>query len=212
MILVEPHYFPSISFFAFALKRQKVCWELFQHHRKGTFRNRCHIVGSQGVQRLSIPLLKGKNSQLPFCEVKIAYFENWQKEHWQSIRTAYGKAPFFQDYSPYLAPLFEQEVEYLAEWNIATTQTIFKLLQIPVDTSKTTKFEAETSPEILDLRDQILPKKSLETFNNYQYSAPQYGQLFVDRLGYIPDLSILDLLFCAGPQSILYLNNALTPQ
>ena len=156
-----------------------------------------------------MPLRKGKNAKQPIREVAIAYDMDWQKQHWQSLQTAYGSAPFWEHYAPQLEPFFLKRWDYLFDLNMAILETFLKILKLKntVTVSFSTDYEMNfTAKEIIDtpsgarqervdLRNKILPNKT-----NFQ--GEKYAQLFQERTGFLPNLSILDLIFCTGPQAL----------
>lgn len=105
-LILEAQYFPPLDYFSKIILFNNISIEAHEHYQKGSYRNRCHIATSQGVHPLSVPLKKGKNAQMPIKEVQIAYDVNWQRLHWQSLKTAYGSAPFWEHYAPVLEPFF----------------------------------------------------------------------------------------------------------
>ncbi|NJK84178.1 MAG: WbqC family protein [Saprospiraceae bacterium] len=111
-ILLELHYLPCVHYFTKICQYPKVCLEQHENYLKRSYRNRCHLAAANGILRLSIPLEKGKNQQMPIRSVKIAYDEPWQKQHLKSIHTAYGNAPFFNDYMDELAYFYHQHYDY----------------------------------------------------------------------------------------------------
>ena len=112
-LIIEVQYFPPIEYFKQLFQFPHVVIEAHENYQKGSYRNRCHIANSTGIQVLSVPLRKGKNAKQPIREVAIAYDMDWQKQHWQSIRTAYGSAPFWEHYASQLEPLFFKKYDYL---------------------------------------------------------------------------------------------------
>jgi hypothetical protein len=192
-VLLEIQYLPPVQYFALLAKHGTLYLEQHEHYKKGSYRNRCHIAAVNGVQRLSIPLQKGKNQQQPIREVRIAYDEAWRPQHWQAIQTAYGNSPFFEHYADILMPFYKGEkYEFLWDWNYDLFLLLLKILKINIEIKITTHFESKPV-SALDFRDVVSPKK----MNIYE--AVYYPQVFEDRLGFLPNLSILDLLFCTGP-------------
>jgi hypothetical protein len=190
-------YLPPLAWCAAAWQAPVAVLELSEHYQKGSLRNRCHIAGPNGVQRLSIPLQKGKHQQLPLREVRIAYDEPWQRQHWRSICTAYGNAPYFEHYEAELRPFFEQRHTFLFEYNLAWLDYLFgqkwawqgrfqhsdtyvKLSAWPQGPDLRNAFPAEPTP----LPEWYLPRP--------------YPQVFAERWGFLPNLSALDLLMCCG--------------
>ncbi|MEM9991931.1 MAG: WbqC family protein, partial [Bacteroidota bacterium] len=129
-ILLETQYFPPIQYFSKLLAYPTIFLEQHENYLKGSYRNRCHIVGANGMQRLSIPLQRGKNEQLPIREVRISYSENWQNQHWTSIRSAYGRAPFFEYFADDVERFFKKKYHFLFDLNEALLAFMLTTLQI----------------------------------------------------------------------------------
>lgn len=200
-IIVELQYLPPVNYMALLCGGADFVIEQHEHYTKGSYRNRCLIAGANGPMRLSIPLMKGKNQQQPIRDVRITYYEPWQAQHWQSIRSAYGSAPFFIHYANVLQPFYEKRFEFLFDYNWQLLQTIAKLLRLPVDWQMTKDYQAVYADgETLDKRNAIHPAATLPP-------APPYPQVFTERHGFLPQLSVIDLLFCQGPASAGYLQN-----
>ena len=208
-LIIEVQYFPPIEYFKQLFQFPHVVIEAHENYQKGSYRNRCHIANSTGIQVLSVPLRKGKNAKQPIREVAIAYDMDWQKQHWQSIRTAYGSAPFWEHYASQLEPLFFKKYDYLFDLNMAILETFLKILKLKnsVNISFSTDYEFNFNSEGIfvtasgarqegvDLRSKILPNKT-------SFQEEKYAQLFQERIGFLPNLSILDLIFCTGPQAM----------
>ncbi len=197
--VVETQYFPSIVFFYNIINCDALQIEAYENYQKGSYRNRCHIVTAQGIQVLSVPLKKGKNAKMPIREVEIAYDFDWQKQHRESIKTAYGSAPFWEHYAPVVLSFFDKKPQFLFDLNFDILKTILKLLKLDpiVDLKLTDSFIEDNQKnekgdvDLIFLKNKILPKSNTE-------GVVRYPQIFEDRLGFVPDLSILDLIFCAG--------------
>lgn len=206
-VLIEAHYLPSVQFFTKLAHYPILLLEAHENYQKGSYRNRCHIAGANGLMRLSIPLRKGKNEQLSIQHTEISYDEPWSTQHWHGIRSAYGNAPFFPYYQDELEAVFQQRPTHLFDWNRNLIQLLIDLLQLEIQVQLTDKYVKEVTPQIRDLRGHIHPKSHRQQADpNFQ--AVPYPQLFEERHGFLPNLSILDLLFCAGPQATLYLEEA----
>lgn len=184
--------------------------EAHENYQKGSYRNRCHIAGANGLMRLSIPLRKGKNEQLSIQKTEISYDEPWTSQHWHSLRSAYGNAPYFPYYQDEIEALFQERPKYLFDWNKSLLLLIIDLLQLPVEISLSDDFVKVVPADILDLRGHIHPKSHRQPVDHNFQPVP-YPQLFEERHGFLPNLSILDLLFCTGPQAILYLEESYKP-
>lgn len=189
MLLLETQYFPSISWCSAVWNEQQVLLDASEHYQKGGLRNKCFIAGPNGVQRLSIPLVKGKHQQTPIREVKISYEEPWQRQHWRSIQAAYGNAPYFAHYSADIQQIFQKQWVYLFDLNQEIIQVIL---------CQKLKWKGAMGLE----NDYYKPGewlKGTDGRNNLQMTSPlPYPQVFQERHGFLPGLSILDLLFCCG--------------
>jgi len=180
---VLPHftlyYLPPVSWCAAAWNSEAIVVEACENYQKGSLRNRCFIAGPNGVQRLSIPLEKGKHRQMPIRDVRIAYDEPWQRQHWRSISTAYGNAPYFGHFAGELAPFYEKRYAFLFDYNLDLLTFILK---------KKLGWAGD-----IRLSEQYGAPGRLEGF-----ALRRYPQVFEEKHGFLPDLSVLDLLFCCG--------------
>lgn len=192
-------YLPPIGFFS-ALQHNEL--PLFidkrEHFPKQTYRNRAGIHSPNGKLDLIVPVVKGANVHTPVKDVKISYEFNWQRLHWLSLQTSYRSSAYFEFYEDDFAPFYHQKWTYLFDFNIELTQLLIKRLKLNAPFEFTSAYE-EPSDEIADFRSIIHPKK--ESI----YPAKAYFQVFEDRNGFIPDLSVVDLLFNQGPQSTKFL-------
>ena len=208
-ILIEAQFFPPIEYLARCVQADSVIIEAHEHFQKSTYRNRCHIAGANGMQVLSVPLQRQKTEESlrsadarSIQNMRISYDVDWQKQHWRTLQTAYGSAPFWAFYAPVLERFFTNKFDYLLDYNVEILKTIFKLLKIDksVIIAKSTTYEAVYT-EGSDLRQLISPKMKSD------FEAMPYSQLFNDRYDFIPNLSVLDVLFCCGNQSLSVLKN-----
>jgi hypothetical protein len=184
MTTLHTAYFPPISWFSRLWSQAAVALEACENYQKGSVRNRCHIAGPNGEQMLSVPLVKGKHQRTPIREVRIAYDEPWQRQHWRSIRTAYGNAPFFEHYADGLAPFFERRYPFLFDLNLEVVQFFIQ----KTGWRGEVLFSEKYAPQLLGSWE--LPR-----------SSTRYPQVFEEKHGFLPDLSMLDLLLCCGKQA-----------
>jgi len=161
-----------------------------------SFRNRCSIAGSNGVINLSVPLEKGRSQKLLLKDVKISYTENWQEQHWRSISACYGNSPFFEFYKEGLFELFQKKHAYLIDLNWQNLEWVNKRLKLIAQIEKTDDFQINPPQNYHDARNSIKPNTIHEV-----KQIITYQQVFEDRIGFKPHLSILDLMFCNGPAS-----------
>lgn len=168
--------------------------ERYETYQKMSFRNRTVIAGSNGLINLSVPLEKGRSQKLLIRDIKISYSENWQEQHWRSIKSCYGNSPFFEYYENSLFLQFQQKQVFLLDLNLSLMEWVKKQLKLNAVLEMTEAYQTDPGPEIFDGRNLSKPK-TLE-----EGSEPiRYTQVFEDRIGSQPNLSILDLIFCVGP-------------
>ncbi len=187
---------------------EQVIFEQFENYQKGSYRNKCKIVQSSGFQVLSIPLSKGKNEKKPIREVGIHNAENWRRLHWQSIKTAYGRSPYFDFYGEEIKSILEDQTELLFEYNLEVLKKLVAIIGLELKYSLSESYEVEPKEEIDNLRNAIRPKED-NAGDDLFYKEVPYPQVFEDRLGYSQNPSILDLIFCSGPSAILVLENSI---
>ncbi len=197
--LVEMQYLPPISYMVLFKNFEEVQIESCENYQKSSFRNRCIIAASLGTQVLSVPLKKGKNTQQNIKDVQIANETAWQRQHWESIKSAYGSAPYWIFYADKIAPHFQKKQDFLFDFNLELLNTVLTLMkkEIKPEISFSEKYilnnDLESNhPDIQDYRNVFTPK------NFQMFPIKKYPQVFSDRTNFIPNLSILDTLFCCG--------------
>lgn len=203
--LIELFYWPPVSWMALTIASDRVQIEACEHYQKGSYRNRCHIAGPNGLQRLSIPLLKGKHQQSPVREVRIANDQPWQRAHWRSIRMAYGSAPFFEHYADEVAPFFEKNFVFLFDLNLEIVHFLLKKAAWTGQLLLTEQYEkprpAMLASTTFDARGIISPNSAPE---KTLFDLLPYPQVFLERHGFLPDLSALDVLFCCSAKGFTF--------
>ncbi|MBW8243193.1 WbqC family protein [Muricauda oceani] len=200
-IIVHPTYFPSIATFA-AIVQHEVIWEAHDNFQKQTYRNRCYISTDKGKHMLNIPIthVGGKEGHQKYVDVRTENSYNWKKEHWRTLETAYRTSPFFEFYEDEIRPLYEGNDDSLYDFNLKTIEAVAGCIQMGIPTEKTEKYEV--SPETLfDARFLVEAKKEKD------WGIEQYTQVFEERHGFIANLSILDLLFNEGTNTLSYLKD-----
>ena len=196
ILLIESQYFPPIEYYLTLLRYDKLKIERYEHYQKVTYRNRCYVAGPNGRILLSVPLERGKNQRTPMKEVRICNGERWQALHWKTLESAYRRSPWFEYFEADLENLYTKPFEYLLDWNIACLEWVNKQIGIAVPVTFTSEYQKEiTTSGIIDARESVLPMPATT-------GEPLYTQVFQERIGFIPNLSILDLLFCEGKQSL----------
>lgn len=183
--------FPNIYWWMQALKAEKIVFDIGEHYEKMSFRNRYIIAGGNGLVRLSIPLQAGRDQRTAMHEVAIANKEQWQQNHWRTLVSAYSRAPYWEYYAPLLQDLYHKQYTLLTDFNAASMAFITQQLKLELNV-ETSKQYIEANKVAIDMR-PIKPAAIINgTFHNYH-------QVFAERLGFLPNLSILDLLFAEGP-------------
>ncbi len=196
MTIVSPYLtFPAISWWANVLKADTVIFDSAEHFQKMTNRNKYHIAGANNSNKLSVPLVNGRNQRVPMYEVHIHNEARWQTQHWRTIVSVYKRTPYFEHYEISLQALFEKEFTSLVDFNKATIHWAKKQLKLQFEENETDVFLKDYPAGITDLRFRKQP----------QITFPRYYQIFEERIGFLPDLCILDLLFSEGPRAKDYL-------
>ena len=199
--LLSTAYLAPIEYYVVLANSERILLEQHEYYQKQSYRNRCRIATANGIMDLSIPV--DSAGKTPIRDLRISDHNNWQTHHWRSIETAYNSSPFFEYYFDDLKPFFEKKWVFLWDFNTAIQQTILELLELDVKITPTDKYETEHSERMIDLRDKIHPKK--EAF----IEIKPYYQVFEQKFGFIPHLSILDLLFNTGNEAQLTIGNQL---
>ena len=193
--ITDLQYLPGINWFSQYLKHEQVWIERHENFVKSTGRNRCSIAAANGKQVLSIPLLGGRDHHRAYTAVNISYKADWQWNHWHSIVSAYNSTPYFEHYGYRLQPFYERQQANLFEFNLQLLQEVLKMLKVERELLFTDSYQA-AGEGITDLRSN---RKNEEVIN------PPYYQIFADKNGFTPNLSIIDLIFHKGPEAKEYL-------
>ncbi|WP_121811924.1 WbqC family protein [Mucilaginibacter kameinonensis] len=192
-------YLPPVDYFVqINTYKPDILIEREEHFPKQTYRNRANICSPDGVLALVVPVIKGSKNHTKVKDVKISYDFMWQRLHWQSLQACYRRSAYFEFYEDDFAPFYEKQITYLFDYNQELLNLLLKLTKIKTELNFTDEYQAEY-PNLHDFRFSIHPKKESEM------QQKPYFQVFEDRGGFMKNLSIIDLLFNQGPQTINYL-------
>lgn len=195
-VILDLHYLPSIEYFCCIGMYDHIILEAHEHFQKQTYRNRCKISSANKVDTLSIPVKHG-SKKVPITEVEIDYNQKWNSNHWRAIQSAYGKAPFFEYFADYFEKVFQKKENFLFEHNYQLLTICLSLLGLNKKISLSERYEKAINCNIEDFRSYIHPKVD---YNYRQIFMPKvYFQTF--GKDFVPNLSIIDLLMCEGPNS-----------
>ncbi|CAL2104323.1 WbqC-like protein [Tenacibaculum sp. 190130A14a] len=197
MGLFIPTYFSPIAQYSAIFKGESVTFEMEDNFQKQTYRNRCYIYGANGKLSLNIPVKHSTTEGRK--KTKDTLVENdfpWQQQHLKSLQSAYRASPFFEFYEDDLLPIFNKKYTYLQDVNIDTFLFVTEALELSSNFNKSIEYKPTIQH---DYRDLAIAKKGINISMN------SYIQMFDDKHGFIPNLSILDLLFMEGPNTISFL-------
>lgn len=197
--IVHPTYFPSIAHYVVFANAEEIVFEMEDNFQKQTYRNRTYIYGANGSLMLNVPVRHSKKDKhQKYRDIQIANETAWQRLHFKSLESAYRASPYFEYYEDELLPLFKKKYTYLIDLNFDTIEIINECLQLEVNTQKTQKYQSVVS-DLKDFRELVDVKK--EAIHQFD----EYTQVFDAKHGFLPNLSILDLLFNEGTNALSYL-------
>lgn len=200
-MIIGTAYLPPIEYMAVLTQFKTVFIEQFETFPRQTYRNRCYIYSPNGVLPLIIPVAKNEIHNCKTKDIGISCHENWPINHWRAIKTAYNNSPFFLFYKDEFETFYNTHYQNLLEFNTLLLKKILEFIGIPIQIQFTSAF-IKHYENVIDLRNTIHPKKEDLVENA---SFPGYFQVFSDKMGFQPNLSIIDLLFNMGPESGAYL-------
>ena len=230
--LLQTTYFGPIQWYQKLYRYDHCMIEQYDSFQKQTYRNRCVIATANGTQALTVPIIhngelkienydmtqdntaankSNHNSQFSILnsqlvkDLRISDHNQWRRVHWNALQSAYSESPFFEYYTDDLHPFFEQKYDYLIDFNEAIRQKVCELIDIHPNAEYTSTYTSSIQHQtsnITDFRDVINAKHPLP---DADFTPKAYWQVFQHKHGFLPNLSILDLLFNMGPESIFYL-------
>lgn len=202
-ILLSTAYLPPISWLSALIRAENILIEAHETYPKQTYRNRCRIATSAGELNLTVPVNKVYGNHTITSDINIDNSTNWKRLHWRSISTAYNKSPYFLFYRDMFEPIFNTEHYKLLDLNHELLTTIIQILRLEKANIKYTD-TYEANPLYPDMRSSFHPKANRDL--NISVQNNRYIQVFEESIGFLPDLSCIDLLFNLGPEALTYLN------
>jgi hypothetical protein len=200
-VILSIAYLAPIQYYSKLLNYKDVFIELHENFIKQTYRNRCKIYSANGELSISIPVKKIA-AKTKIKDLLIDYDTNWTKVHWKSIESAYRSSPYFEFYEDDLRPFYKNKYKYLIDFNLEIQNVILEHLSVDVNIKLTEKYLHVFDHNYDDFRTLITPKRKISD----SHKTAEYTQVFKEKHGFIPDLSIVDLLFNEGPNAIEILN------
>jgi hypothetical protein len=194
-ILIHPNYFPNIHQFTQIIKAGNILFEASDNYQKQTFRNRTYIYGANGKLGLFIPVIHTHNHREIFKDIKISYNSNWMDLHLKSLQSAYRSSPYFEYFEDNFIKLYSEKEKFLVDFNIKCIKLISNLLDLNLNYKISNEYVVKTN-DIIDLRGLSNARKEKKI------NTPKYIQVFESKHGYLNNLSILDLIFNEGTNSI----------
>lgn len=195
-VVIELHYLPCLAYFTILQRYGAVVLEKHEHFVKQSYRNRCYVNTEHGPEALSVPLT-GKHGKVPVTRVRVDYTQKWLNNHWRTIQSAYGKAPFFEFYSDDLHDVLFRKYDYLYDLNYALLTMCLTWLRCDIKVRESLSYEKEYAQGFHDLRSCITPRNP--EFVQRIHRAVPYCQVFGST--FADNLSILDVVFCSGPEA-----------
>ena len=201
-LLLHPAYFGPVSQYIALVKAKEIVFENDDNYQKQTYRNRMYIYGANGKLSLNIPIKHtgNKSNHQKYRDVRIENDFPWQKQHWRSLETVYRTSPFFEFFEDDFRPLYEQNFDFLIDFNYKCFELALESLQLEMSFEKTTEY-------ILHPKDITNGRHLINAKSNKPVAMEPYTQVFQEKYGFLNDLSIVDLLFNEGPNALNYLES-----
>lgn len=193
-------YLGPVRYFSKFLLHDTIVIEKHEHYSRQTYRNRCEIYGANGRISLSIPVKKGDEHKTLIKDVRIEYDKKWQKLHWKSIESAYRSSPFYEFYFDDLIQYYSRKEKFLFDFNYGLLNTVLDLIELPAGIKFSEEYVSPQQYPFSDYRETIHPKKNNQADPVFQ--PENYSQVFGNKYGFQSNLSILDLLFNEGPNTV----------
>jgi hypothetical protein len=198
-VLLSITYIGPVQYFTKFILYDETWLEVHENYTRQTYRNRCIIQGANGKLALTVPVITSEKHKILIKDIRIDYTRNWQKLHWKGIESAYSSSPYFEFYADDFLPFYSKRFEFLFDLNMELLMKILKLLEMDPVMHLTSSFINPGTAGITDMRDSIHPKKSYQS--DKFFKPREYKQVFSDKHIFLPNLSIIDLIFNTGPEA-----------
>lgn len=205
-MLLSSAYFPPVQYFTKLISNEQCHIEQYENYQKQTYRNRCIIDSPNGALSLTIPIEKFPHNKCLMKDVRISEHGDWRHVHWQAFTSSYFNTPFFEYYQDEFRPFFERKFDFLIDFNEEIILKCCELIDIQTILTRTTCY-AEPLTNEDDYRGSISPKRNWS--DDKTFHPIEYYQVFAHKHGFLPNLSIADLLFNMGPESLVILHKSI---
>ncbi len=196
-------YLAPVQYYCKLLQYDTVFLEMRENFQKQTYRNRCIIASANGALTLSVPVIKPETLKCPTQDIRISDHGNWRHLHWNALVSAYRMSPFFDYYADDFAPFYERKYTFLIDYNEALYNLVCQLIDLQPRMIPTSDYRPDAE---CDFRSSISPKNDMA---DPGFRPIPYYQVFQDKHGFLPNMSIVDLLFNMGPESLLVLRDSI---
>ena len=203
-------YLAPVEYYAQLMNSDRCFIERYDSYIKQTYRNRCFIAGPEGRQILTVPVEKSDSPKCLMKDVRISDHGNWRHLHLMALESAYGNTPYFEFYRDDFVPFYERKFEFLVDFDMELCHMVCRLLDIEPDIRLTDDYKTAFVDGEHDFRDVIHPKKDYREADA-EFHPAEYYQVFGRQHGFLPNLSIVDLLFNMGPESVIILKKSIVP-
>lgn len=206
-VFLSSAYLAPVQYYTKLYAYSNIVVEQHDNYIKQTYRNRCTIAATDGPLTLSIPTERFETLKCPMKDIRISDHGNWRHLHWNAIESAYRNSPFFDYYRDDFQPFYEKKYEFLYDFNEKLCELVCELIDIQPAIHRTEEYKQELSSFKHDFREAIHPKKDYQLDSSF--NPIPYYQVFEVRHGFLPNLSIIDLLFNMGPESLIVLQKSI---
>ncbi|MCM1313365.1 MAG: WbqC family protein [Bacteroides sp.] len=223
-IYLSSAYLPPVQYFTKIVAGGRCFVEQYENYVKQTYRTRCVIDSPNGPLSLTVPVEKPDTAKCLMKDVRLSEHDNWRHKHWQALASSYFNSPFFEFYQDDFRPFYEKRWDFLMDFNEALMEKCCELIDISPQCCRTECYmppaneehktednalygsAAETVSGIRDFRTSLSPKSDWRL--DSEFVPEKYYQVFAHKHGFLPNLSIIDLLFNMGPESVIVLNKS----